>query len=311
MTNNLILRTSNELGNQMFMYAAGYSISKKLDRNLYIDNETAFLLRKNISTYGLNNFKISASIAPDNLKFKNLKGYIKRKLLIKSDFLRFRKKFYIEKKDLNKITQFDDNFLNNNYDDNLFLEGHFESEKYFCDYKKDIINDFRFINENEYEKNIYLKDLCLNNSVSICLRQNRFSEGVGKERNLNKEKSVNFTNEQINYINKSVELIKSKIEKPTFFLWSNDFSEIPKEKFNFKCKEIDLSKINKISVKRILSLFLMTRCNHFIVTISSFNWWGAWLAKKNNKIIIRPSDSFFLMHKINNRNFWPESWLPV
>ena len=62
------------------------------------------------------------------------------------------------------------------------------------------------------------KDLNINNSVSICLRQNRFSEGVGKKSTLNIDKSVNFTNEQINYINKSVELIKSKINNPTFFL---------------------------------------------------------------------------------------------
>ena len=311
MTNNLILRTSNELGNQMFMYAAGYSMSKKLNRKLYIDDETAFLLKKNISSYGLNHFKISASIAPDSLKFKNLKGYIKRKLLIKTDFLRSKKKFYIEKKDLSKTTQFSNDFLNNNYDNNLFLEGHFESEKYFFDYKEEILNDFRFKDENELDKNIFFKDLNVNNSVSICLRQNRFSEGIGKKNNLNNDKSVDFTNEQINYINKSVELIKSKIEKPNFFLWSNDFSDIPKDKFNFVYKEIDLSKTANISDKRILSLFLMTRCNHFIVTISSFNWWGAWLAKKSNKIIIRPSNTFFSTHKVNNRNFWPETWFDV
>ena len=95
MTNNIILRTSNELGNQMFMYAAGYSISKQLNRSLYIDDETAFLSKKNISSYGLNHFKISASLAPDSLKFKNLKGYIKRKFLIKTDFFRYKKKFFI------------------------------------------------------------------------------------------------------------------------------------------------------------------------------------------------------------------------
>ena len=43
---NLILRLSNELGNQLFMYAAGYSFAKKLNRNFYIDNETAFRLKK-------------------------------------------------------------------------------------------------------------------------------------------------------------------------------------------------------------------------------------------------------------------------
>ena len=143
------------------------------------------------------------------------------------------------------------------------------------------------------------------------MRQNRFSEGVGKKNTLNYNKSLNFTMEQIAYINKSVELIKSKIEKPKFYLWSNDFSDIPENKFNFEYKNVDLSKISEKTDKRILSLFLMTKCNHFIVTVSSFNWWGAWLAQKNDKIIIRPSENFFSMFKVNNRNFWPETWLEI
>ena len=48
MKNKLILRLSNEMGNQMFMYASAYSISKKLGRSLYIDDETAFLSKKNV-----------------------------------------------------------------------------------------------------------------------------------------------------------------------------------------------------------------------------------------------------------------------
>ena len=54
--NKIILRLSNELGNQMFMYASALGVSKKLNRKLLIDNETAFLLKKNISKYGLDNF---------------------------------------------------------------------------------------------------------------------------------------------------------------------------------------------------------------------------------------------------------------
>tara|TARA_Y100001960_G_C14709069_1_gene845932 strand:- start:1534 stop:1686 length:153 start_codon:yes stop_codon:yes gene_type:complete len=49
MSKKLILRLSNEMGNQMFMYASAYSIAKKLNRKLYIDDETAFLLKKNVS----------------------------------------------------------------------------------------------------------------------------------------------------------------------------------------------------------------------------------------------------------------------
>ena len=65
MKNKLILRLSNELGNQMFMYASALGISKKLNRSLLIDNETAYLSKKNISRYGLNNFKITSEIAPN------------------------------------------------------------------------------------------------------------------------------------------------------------------------------------------------------------------------------------------------------
>ena len=100
MTNNknLILRLSNEIGNQMFMYAAAFSISKKMNRNLLIDNETAYLSRKNISSYGLNNFDITAKISNNDYKFKNLKDYLERKFLKKTDFLSTLKKFYVEKK---------------------------------------------------------------------------------------------------------------------------------------------------------------------------------------------------------------------
>ena len=88
MQNNLILRVSNGLGNQLFMYASAFAIAKKLNRNLLIDNETAFEARKNVCTYDLNNFNVTSSIAPDNFKFKNYTGYLLRKTLKKFDYLK-------------------------------------------------------------------------------------------------------------------------------------------------------------------------------------------------------------------------------
>ena len=86
MKKKIILRLSNEIGNQMFMYASAYAISRKMNRELLLDNETAFLSKKNISKFGLDNFKITAPISEDNFKFKTLLGYLKRKFFIKSDF---------------------------------------------------------------------------------------------------------------------------------------------------------------------------------------------------------------------------------
>ena len=308
MSDNLILRLSNEIGNQMFMYASAYSISKELNRRLYIDNETAFLSKKNVSKFGLNLFNITSPIAPDTLKFKNLSGYIKRKFLIKADLLRSKKKFYIEKKDRNKITKYSNDYKNLIFDNNLFLEGHFESERYFKDYKNEIKGEFKLKNQVFLKKNPYFNEINKLNSVSICLRQNRFIEGKGQNTSQNKQKSLNFTLEQINYINKSVDYIKSKVSNPAFFLWSNDFSNIDKNKFNFNYKEIKFYNNENALDKRIQSLFLLTQCNHFIVTTSTFNWWGAWLSERNDKIILRPSDKFFNDFYINNQDFWPLDW---
>ena len=71
MSNKLILRLSNNLGNQMFMYAAAYAISKLLNRELLIDEETAFSGIK-VHKYDLNVLNFTSKIAPRNLKFLNL-----------------------------------------------------------------------------------------------------------------------------------------------------------------------------------------------------------------------------------------------
>ena len=308
MKNKLIIRLSNEVGNQMFMYASAYAISKELNRKLYVDNETAFLLKKNISKFGLNSFEISSEVAPDTLKFKNLSGYIKRKFLINTESLRKRKMFYIEKKNKDKISKFSNDYANINFSNNLFLEGHFESEKYFKNYKDEIINEFKFKNINTLKKSPYFAEISKENTVSFCIRQNRFIEGKGQNTSQNKEKSWKFTLEQINYINKAASYIKSKVSNPSFFLWSNDFTNITNDKFDFNYKEVRLNENVGVIDKRIQSLYLLTHCNHFIVTTSTFNWWGAWLSRAKNKMILRPSDKFFSDFYINNCDFWPSNW---
>ena len=95
MSQKIILRLSNEMGNQMFMYAAGYAFGKKLNRELLLDNETAFMEKKNISKYRLNDFEITGKIAPDDLKFLSTIGYMKKKILKKIDKFKMYKNFYI------------------------------------------------------------------------------------------------------------------------------------------------------------------------------------------------------------------------
>ena len=46
MTDKLIVRIAEGLGNQLFMYAHAYALSKKINYKLYIDNESCLFKKK-------------------------------------------------------------------------------------------------------------------------------------------------------------------------------------------------------------------------------------------------------------------------
>ena len=61
----LIVRIAEGLGNQLFMYANGYALSKKYNCDLYIDDTSGYFKKKNKNrNYELDNFNFSL------LKFK-------------------------------------------------------------------------------------------------------------------------------------------------------------------------------------------------------------------------------------------------
>ena len=309
----IIVRLSNELGNQMFMYASALGISNRLNRELIIDNESAFTTKKNISKYGLNNFNISSKIATKKEKFLGKRGYIKRKFLKKFDVFKKKKRFYIEPKNHKKITSYNDKIFDDNFADVFFLEGYFETAKYFTYINNDIIDEFNFLSSEQYKKSPFFNSINDETAVSICIRQNRFSEGLGKNLDPNNLiKSDNFTKEQINYVNKSITYFNQKLINPKFYLWSNNLNQLDVSIFDVEpIKVIHSNRFLENIDKRCLDLFLLSQCKNHIVIPSSFNWWGAWLSQKKNKIILRPSGTSFSTFKVNNNDFWPSDWVEV
>ena len=303
MNNKLIIRLSNNLGNQMFMYASAYVFAKKLNRQFFYDDETAYQ-DMNLYKYNLDIFKISSTKAPSNLKFLNKSGYVKRKFLKYLDYFNSKKMFYIEPRDHNKNTSFNDKILSGNFNDKLFVEGHFESEKYFNSHINDIKTEFSFKNYKSFENNQIYQNIKNSESVSICVRQHRFSERKRAITSKDNENSLIFTKDQIKYIEKSINLIKTKVTNPKFFLWSNDLKGLNNY---FPYNQFTYVSTNSVD----LDLFLMSQSKHSIVIPSSFNWWGAWLGKSSKSIVIRPSDDHFSNFNVNNKDFWPKDWLVV
>ena len=302
MNKRLIVRISEGLGNQLFMYANAYSLSKKIDYDLFVDNESSYT-GKNIRSYLLNNFEISANIATQDLKFNSFKKNFFRKIKIHVDKLKNNKEFLIEKKLLDKKTSYYDYLKNISFNDNLFLEGHFESEKYFLHERGNILNEFSLINHENFKKNIYLKNIQNENIVSICIRQNRYSERIGNYSDTPSiEKSKSFVKNTIDYIKKAESLIEKKVTNPKYYIWSDDFNNLreyfPENKYTFV-----INNENKI----LNDFFLMQNCKYFIVGPTTFHWWGAWLSNFENKICIRPKN----LNPSNNTDFWPTTWISI
>ena len=294
----LTVRLAQGIGNQLFMYANAYSLSKSYNYQLFIDNTSGYFKKKDqLRTYELNNFLLEENLATSDLKFDTHSKNLKRKILIKLDKFRNYRSFILEKKDANKKTFFTKINLDN-YSNKLFLEGHFESEKYFYEYKDDLKRIFKVKNNLLENNNLYMNDIKNNNSVSICIRQNRYSEGRLK----NNDKSLKFTKDTIDYIHRAITYIKKKIDNPMFFVWSNDFKNL-REHFNEREYVFVENSINK----SLNDFHLFNFSKHFIVGPTSFHWWGAWLNNNPNKICLRPKN----INPSNNNDFWPNEWISI
>lgn len=301
----IIVRIAEGLGNQLFMFANAYALAKSRKYLLMIDDESGYFKNKNQlrkRTFLLNYFNIQNKICPNRFKFKDYLSDALRKLLKIIDYFKYKKKFLIEHKNKLKMTTFKD--LSNYPLDNLvYVEGHFESEKYFYNVKKDL-QKILTVKKNYIDySNKYIELIKKKNAVSVHIRRHRFSEEINEGKELqNVKKSDNFTKQLINYIHESIKYFEKKIYKPTFFIWSNDFEGIEK---NFKYKNCIFVRDNNV----ITDFYLFSICKHFIVGGSTFHWMGAWLNKNKNKLCVRPNN--INLCPSNNANFWPNSWIKI
>ena len=92
---NIIARIAEGIGNQLFMFANAYYLSRKFNYNLLLDNTSGYFKKKNqIRTFELDKFDLKSTIANDNLKFDTYPLDIKRKLF-KSIYIFKKKRFFL------------------------------------------------------------------------------------------------------------------------------------------------------------------------------------------------------------------------
>ena len=106
----------------------------------------------------------------------------------------------------------------------------------------------------------------------------------------------------VDYYKQAVAYIRKNVEKPTFYIFSDDLDWCKKSLgFLDDCIYVDRTETE------IDDLKLMSCCQHNIIANSSFSWWGAWLNKNPKKTVIAPKS--WLLNDPDSSNVILSDWV--
>ncbi len=278
----IITKIKGGLGNQLFQYAVGRALSLHHKVPLKLDL-TVFENYKLHNGYRLDQFAIQADIAAEN-DIINLKGgnNVLFSALRKASL--FKRKSYFKEK---RSSYFDARVFKNNF---VYLDGYWQNELYFSNIRELLLRELSPINSMNDLGCDYLESINKSNSVSLHVRR-------GDYLNL---KNINVLD--VDYYMKASEYIRKNVEKPTFFIFSDDLDWC-KKSLGFLDGSIYIDRTQT----EIDDLKLMSFCRHNIIANSSFSWWGAWLNQNPRKTVIAPKD--WMLNDPSSSNVILSDWV--
>jgi hypothetical protein len=205
----IVVHLSGGLGNQMFQFAAGYALAKKVNGevSIFFTSAMGYTKRK----YELNNFK---DINSYYTHFKHSPFWIFTRFIF----------FFKNKKSFHEKNAFvyDPAFFDNGRNVDIF--GYFQSEKYFNIIRNDILNIFSFKRLPDPNYLEIVKKIKASNSVSVHIRRGDYVQN---------DTTNSFHGVlPIAYYKKALNHIKANVPKPKLFLFTDDPEWVGKN-FNF------------------------------------------------------------------------------
>lgn len=278
------------LGNQLFQYAAAYSLARRLNQELMLD--ITFFPKQTLRGYKLDKLQLDSHLISvgenDDMftkvyKNKYVNGVIRRSGLKTLPIARGR---YL----IDKAGSFTPEYFDIQAE-NILLNGYFQSEEYFINFRDAILRQFQPVYKRDAE---YLEtEMMINNtnSVAIHVRRGDF---------VNKDGSAFHYILGINYYLNAIAYLRDIIDRPVFFIFSDDINWVK----NYFPKDISVHFVSLSSKNAdIDEMMLMKTCKHMISANSTFSWWASWMNVNENAIHIAPQKQY------GNEKMIPEKWI--
>lgn len=290
-----IIKYKGGLGNQMFQYAFGRALQEKYlqkhivaDFRFYQDKINGDTKRPNILELNILLKVADKKKLDDFFLFVTnpLLSKMKGKVLIGLEAI-FNKEYYLE---YNRAWRNPEKLLKYTY-----YDGYWQSWKYLIGIERKLRDEFQFKGNIGVKSRHAIIEYSKVNSVMLGIRRGDYLQESQHYGILTQE-----------YYQKCMSYISNRIPDPIFIVFSNDIEWVK--------NHMDLKNYNVIYRTRELQdsdteeLMVMAACKHFIIANSTYQWWGAWLGKSPEKVVIAPNKWFADNKPID---IVPPDWLRI
>lgn len=279
----IVLKLTGGLGNQMFQYAFGRSLQILYDDKIYLDC-SAYETYK-IRNYSLSNLNISSDVKSiDEVELNN-----RQKMLIS-----YSTKVYHVFQKLIRISKHSDLIGEEIYRylskiglyynfDRYFYEtikcnkqlkcvyGYYQSEQYFLNCIDNIQNELKVKTLITKKENEMLTKIMNCQAIGVSIREGDDYKGT----------HLDVCSQKFYY--SGMDLIAGKVNDPVFFIFSDCIDKV-KANYDFQYPVIYIEKF-----KDYEGLRLLYSCKHFVISNSSYSWWGSYLSENIGKIVVAPN----------------------
>jgi hypothetical protein len=179
-----------------------------------------------------------------------------------------------------------------NLQGNIRLYGYFQSEKYFQNYRSEILDLFDL--DEETKNNIKQKYASVLDKTPTSLHVRR-GDYVWL--------SDYHYNQSVDYYKSATDIIG----KEELYLIFSDDIQWCKENLDFIENKIFITDNTDYE-----DLYLMSLCENNIIANSSFSWWAAWLNRNENKKVISPKNWFGKSNShLDTKDLYCDKWYVI
>jgi hypothetical protein len=293
----VVTRSIGGLGNQMFQYAAGRALARRCGADLKLDLSGFATYPKR--RYELGDFPICATPASETdlaalgLPAGLQDGWRRRvRRLLRMGAEPEAAPIYRE-----RHFHFDANVRD--LRPPVYLDGYWQSEKYFAEYAGLLRQEFTPHVPLDPENAAMAARIDAVNAVSLHVRRGDYVN----ELDVSRYHGVCPPD----YYGSAVDYIAQRVQDIHLFVFSDDQDWV---RDNLRLGPPTTLVAANSPDRGFRDMQLMARCRHHIVANSSFSWWGAWLNPSAAKIVVAPK-RWFGAGNIDTRDLLPESWMKL